>query len=85
MVAPPPPPVPTGLTVKQRNPVMCAVSWDASSGATKYDLSNFNPGNIIYSGGMKKFTWDATCVDPYTVRACNDHTCSAWSAPAYSY
>ncbi len=85
VVAPPPPPVPTGLTVKQRNPEMCMISWNQSSGATKYDLSNVSPGDIIYSGSMNQFMWDAGCANPYTVRACNAHSCSAWSAPAYSY
>lgn len=85
VVAPPPPPVPTGLTARQVSAEQCDISWNGSTGATTYDLSNISPGNIIYSGATTQYTWDAGCTNPYTVRACNAHSCSAWSPPAYSH
>lgn len=82
-VAPPPPPVPTGPTVTQVNSEVCRVTWNGSSGATNYDVSNM--GYIIDTTPGTTLNWDAQCANPYAVRVCNAYTCSAWSADAYSY
>ena len=79
-VAPPPPPVPTGLKVTQSG--YCRAIWNAASGATKYDLK-INAGAIVYSGSSTAYVDDFGCATWYAVRACNAYTCSAWSPPAY--
>lgn len=73
---PPPPPAPTGLQAVP-NGVGCNVSWNASSGATYYELKkNFT----LYSGPATSYSMDSACPNPGTlhVRACNATTCSAW-------
>lgn len=80
VVAPPPPPVPTGLRAVQTSAWMCQVTWNASSGATRYELKGRL--GIAYQGTSNFFVWDAQCESPYQVRACNAHNCSNWSGPA---
>ncbi|MCE7032886.1 hypothetical protein LY625_09725 [Lysobacter sp. GX 14042] len=81
VVAPPPPPVPTGLSVTQSSAWMCRITWNFVSGVSRYELAG--SGGVIYQGPINSFNWDAQCDSSYKVRACSEHSCSAWSAPAY--
>lgn len=81
VVALPPPPVPTGLYVTYNpdtSPKAMNFSWNASAGATTYQLSG---GSISYSGSAT--TYQSALNNPtqsqYSVRACNVNGCSAWS------
>ena len=74
--APTPPPAPTGLkAVTSGN--SCTVSWNASAGATYYELRKTL---TVYSGPGTSYFIDAACPagNPWHVRACNATTCSAW-------
>ena len=73
---PPPPPAPTGLQAVPYG-VGCKVSWNASSGATYYELKKTM---TLYSGPANTYTMDSGCPNPgkLRVRACNTTTCSAW-------
>ncbi|MEP6906590.1 MAG: wall-associated protein [Pseudoxanthomonas sp.] len=75
--APAPPPVPTGLTAAQVNSLQCKVSWNASAGATYYELRFY--GALEYSGPLRQYYFDARCPTSRSVRACNAVNCSAWS------
>ena len=75
--APAPPPVPTGLTAVQVNSMQCKITWNASAGATYYEL-RFS-GQLEYSGSLRSYTHDARCPSSRSVRACNAVNCSAWS------
>lgn len=76
--APEPPPVPTGVLMRQVSSLECRVTWDASPGATSYELSWF--GSSFSVGSTRTYIHDATCPpDRPSVRACNDVICSAWS------
>src|SRR5690606_32926821 len=73
---PAPPPAPTGLQAVPYG-VGCKVSWNASSGATYYDLKR---SFTLYSGPATTYTMDSGCPNPGSlhVRACNATSCSAW-------
>lgn len=78
---PRPCPVPTGLYVTYNpdtSPKPMNFSWNASAGATTYQLSG---GSISYSGSAT--TYQTALNNPtqsqYSVRACNVNGCSAWS------
>ncbi len=74
-----PPPVPTGLSASG-GASHCNVLWNASSGATRYDLRNQFQFEV-YSGTQTSFNSDAQCDQSYSVRACNAGACSEWSNP----
>lgn len=85
------PPTPTGLTgwtdvdSSVRPPYIdWYVSWNASSGATYYDLQMQNgtstPG-IVYTGAATNWTTGGRGTRTFWVRACSPSGCSAWSAP----
>ena len=73
---PQPPPAPTGVQAVPHG-VGCKVSWNASSGATYYELKK---AMTLYSGPANTYTMDSGCPNPgkLHVRACNATTCSAW-------
>lgn len=75
------PPVPTGLAITLRGATECRVQWNASSGATSYNLKG--PKFTVYQGSQNSFIYDAQCHTSYSVQACNTTGCSAWSAPVY--
>lgn len=75
---PPPPPKPTGLkAVYSATTGLCKISWNASAGATYYDLKV--SGSIVYSEPQTSYYWDAQCPSSIQVRACNASACSAWA------
>lgn len=76
-VQPAPLPTPTGLTVRQATRVDCRVTWNPVPGATWYDV--MSRGYLIESGPQTQHRFDAKCVNPYKVRACNAQVCSTWS------
>ncbi|TCV91637.1 YD repeat-containing protein [Luteibacter rhizovicinus] len=81
------PPTPTGfymtdtITGKREN---YTLYWDASPGATRYEVLRYETGAIIYSGPNRSYLAEggnSPYVNKYSysVRACNDQGCSAWS------
>lgn len=69
------PPTPTGLNVvRASGGETCAISWNASAGATSYRLSR---GATLYEGPGLSFTQYQPCMPSYTIAACNSHGCSA--------
>lgn len=70
-------PVPVNVRVTVRKPQMCEVEWTPSAGATRYQIrGGSGPVFTVYSNS---WSLDARCSGSYTVRACNDQACSAWS------
>jgi hypothetical protein len=78
------PPTPTGLTLTVTSKSVVHATWNASAGATTYNLEETHPtdgvfilysgpntygGSLIYANGEVKFR----------VQACNSSGCSAWS------
>jgi predicted phage tail protein len=81
-----PPPMPASLTGgtevddSTRPPLLTYyVYWSASSGATYYELKEFD--TVVYSGPNVDFTTWGRGTRTYTVRACNAAGCSAWKGP----
>ncbi|MDR6840427.1 hypothetical protein [Pseudoxanthomonas sacheonensis] len=72
--APPAPAAPTGLQAVP-NGVGCNISWNASAGATYYELKKTF---TLYSGPATSYSYDAACPTGLKVRACNASTCSVW-------
>jgi hypothetical protein len=77
--APVPPPPPTGLTRVQVNRLLCRISWNASPGATRYEL--FSNDSLDYVGPRTSTIHDARCpVGSLRVRACNEAICSGFGS-----
>lgn len=76
--APAPPATPTGLKTVQQSSMLCRISWNASAGATYYQLKWGSDVNF-YQGTQTSMEHDAQCPRPLYVRACNAINCSAWS------
>ncbi|WP_346948518.1 hypothetical protein [Dyella sp.] len=84
------PPTPTGLTLSTSGAVnkpVVHVSWNASAGATVYNVEETHPQDgvfILYSGPNtntgSQITADGSV--KFRVQACNSSGCSAWSSYA---
>ncbi|SEM54414.1 YD repeat-containing protein [Luteibacter sp. UNCMF331Sha3.1] len=81
------PPVPVGIhmddTVVGRSERL-TIYWNASPGATRYEIFNIKLNKIVYSGTGLSNQVEAGTVPyemkyTYQLRACNDQGCSAWS------
>ena len=88
------PPAPTGLRASQGDfPDKVLLTWDASQGATGYDIQRAESQGGPYSDlavGVVTTSYEDTEVTPgttywYRVRACNQAGCSAWTAPVVGY
>ncbi|URX62469.1 hypothetical protein KR767_20950 [Luteibacter anthropi] len=83
-----PPATPTDVRLVDRDVKarrIFTLYWSASPGATRYEISRYPGGTIVYSGtGLSSVVESGISpyeqVYLYSVRACNDRGCSAWSA-----
>ncbi|KAF1007071.1 MAG: tRNA3(Ser)-specific nuclease WapA [Luteibacter sp.] len=81
------PPTPSGLdwrTLVQGKIQKFFVFWQASPGATRYEVVRWGTGDIVYSGPLREVMVEADFYPAdfsygYQVRACNDSGCSALS------
>jgi len=71
------PAVPTNVRVTRSTTMQCTVMWNASPGATRYEVRNAR-GQVEYTSS-NVVDYDARCQAPYSARACNAQACSAWS------
>ncbi|MDQ1118062.1 YD repeat-containing protein [Pseudoxanthomonas sp. SORGH_AS 997] len=89
-IPPPIPSAPTGLTVRGQavsppgtRPVLSEwdISWSAVAGATSYQVGyNTTSGpSVFYTGSATKTDYTHTGSYKFSVRACNDSGCSAWT------
>ncbi|TFZ46691.1 RHS repeat protein [Stenotrophomonas maltophilia] len=72
------PPVPTGVKILKSGPNICSVIWNASPGATYYNMRSSSGGATYRAEGIG-YDLDTRCQGGYKVRACNAQACSAWS------
>ena len=71
------PSVPTGLRFTRNTTTQCEVTWNVSAGASYYQIRSGS--GLIDSTSGSVYGYDDRCRRPYTVRACNAQSCSAWS------
>ncbi len=72
------PAVPTGVRIVKSGPNICSVIWNASPGATYYNMRSSSGGATYRAEGIG-YDLDTRCQGGYKVRACNAQACSAWS------
>jgi YD repeat-containing protein len=89
--APPgPPPAPTGLQYNQNSPCSFYAQWNASTGATSYQIRDWS-GNFNYSVSATNTAYSFCAVPGYTgfttdyrpkwVKACNAQGCAQANFP----